>query len=157
LPILGSAAKNIFAVGFLVAALLGAFILPLTTSYSICEALGFEHGLDNEWKDAKVFYGLILFVILAPALFVILPGISLFKIMLTAQVLNGVLLPIILIFLLILINSKKRLGLPNGSRLGSFLYNLVGWEAIIRLSIISILLISFSLFPQLMEGLKGIF
>jgi len=156
-PILGSFAKNIFGVGFLFAALLGAFILPLTTSYSICEALGFEHGMDMEWKDARIFYAIILFVILLPAGLVLIPGMPLFKTMLTAQVLNGILLPIILIFLMILIGSWKKLGLPAMSKFSRMVYNFVGWEAVVRLSIISVLLILFTLFPGALQNLKNLF
>jgi len=156
-PILGDFAKNIFGIGFLFAALLGAFILPLTTSYSICEALGFEHGMDTDLKDAKIFYGIILFVIVFSAAFVLIPGVPLFKTMIAAQVLNGILLPIILIFLMILVNSWKRLGLPEMGKFGKIVYNLVGWEAVIRLSLISILLVAFTLFPQLMDSLKSLF
>jgi len=156
-PILGVFAKNIFGIGFLFAALLGAFILPLTTSYTICEALGFEHGMDTRWKDARIFYGIILFVIVFSGLFVLIPGVPLFKTMITAQVLNGVLLPIILVFLMLLVGSWKKLGLPKMGRISSLIYRFVGWEAVIRLSIISILLIAFTLFPQLMESLKNLF
>ncbi len=156
-PVLGRFAKDIFGIGFMFAALLGAFILPLTTSYSICEALGFEHGMDTDWKDATVFYGLIAAVIIFSAVFVLIPGMPLFKTMIMAQVLNGVLLPIILIFLLILLNSQKKLGLPKMGRFEKIIYNFVGWEAVVRLSIISILLIAFTLFPGSMEYLKSLF
>ncbi|HLC69892.1 MAG TPA: Nramp family divalent metal transporter [Patescibacteria group bacterium] len=154
-PVLGSLAKNIFGAGFFFASLLGAFVLPLTTSYSICEALGFEHGVDRTWKEAPTFYGMMAFTIILSAVFVMLSVFPLFHIMIFAQVVNGILLPIILIFLVIILNRGQKIGLPKGSRIGRIFYNLITWEAIIRLSLISILLVALTLFPDLLSRLFG--
>jgi NRAMP (natural resistance-associated macrophage protein)-like metal ion transporter len=155
-PILGSAAMIIFGVGFFFASLLGAFILPLTTSYSICEAFGFEHGMDTTWKEARVFYGLMAVTIGLSCIFTLLPFVSLFQIMIFAQVVNGMLLPIILIFLVLLLRKGKILGLPEQSRAGKFFYAFVTWESIIRLIIVSVVLVLFTLFPTLADVLSGL-
>lgn len=146
-PILGSAATVIFAVGFFFASLLGAFILPLTTSYSICEALGFEHGMDTTWKEARVFYGIMGAIIIASGLITLLPAFSLFQIMIFAQVVNGILLPIILIFIVLLLLKGKQLGLPESSKAGKIFYLIITGETIIRLILVSVLLVVLTMFP----------
>src|SRR3989339_325580 len=150
-PFLGRFAETIFGFGFFAASLLGAFILPLTTSYCVCEALGFEHGVNTKLKDAPVFYGLMALMILIAAAFVLTPIFSLFQIMIFAQVVNGMLLPIILVFLIILFNGGKQLGLPAQSKISSFLYNLIIWAVIACLTVVSVLLVLLTLFPNLIE------
>ena len=153
-PILGNLAEIIFGFGFFAASLLGAFILPLTTSYCVCEAFGFEHGVNTKLKDAPVFYGLMAFMILIAAAFVLTPIFSLFQIMIFAQVVNGMLLPIILVFLIILFNGGEKLGLPPLRRSSSLLFNLVTWTIIVCLSVVSLLLVLLTLFPNLVETIK---
>lgn len=153
-PILGTLAHIIFGVGFFFASLLGAFILPLTTSYSICEALGFEHGMDTTWKEAKVFYGIMGVILIASGAIVLLPHLSLFQVMIFAQVVNGMLLPIILIFLFLLLRDGEKLGLPKQSRLGKFFYYLVTWETIIRLIVVSVVLVLLTVFPTLFDVVR---
>lgn len=153
-PLLGNFAKIIFAFGFLNASILGAFILPLTTAYSICDALGWESGVNTNWKQAPQFYGLITACILLPVLYILIPNISLFRIMILAQVINGMLLPVILIFLVLLLHRRTRLGLPRGNRWSNFFYSLITWETIIRLSVISLLFALFTLWPEWLEKLR---
>lgn len=153
-PILGNFAEIIFGFGFFAASLLGAFILPLTTSYCVCEALGFEHGVDRKLKEAPTFYGLMAFMVLCAAVFVLLPVFSLFQIMIFAQVVNGMLLPIILVFLIVLFNSGNQLGLPPLGRASSILFNFITWSIIVCLSVISLLLVALTLFPNLFEIIK---
>ncbi|MBI5222492.1 MAG: Nramp family divalent metal transporter [Candidatus Magasanikbacteria bacterium] len=150
-PILGDLAEIIFGFGFFAASLLGAFIIPLTTSYCVCEALGFEHGVDRKLKEAPVFYGLIAFMVLFAALFLLTSFFSLFQVMIFAQVVNGMLLPIILVFLIILFNSGKQLGLPPLSRVSSISYNVVTWAVIVCLIAVSLLLVAFTLFPSFVD------
>ena len=153
-PILGAAATIIFGIGFFFASLLGAFILPLTTSYSICEALGFEHGMDTTWKQARVFYGLMAAVILLAGGVVLLP-ISLFQIMIFAQVVNGMLLPVILIFLVVLLRDGQQLGLPPQSRWARFFYTVITGETILRLIVVSVVLVLFTIFPSIIDTVKS--
>ncbi len=153
-PLLGRFAQIIFAFGFLNASLLGAFILPLTTAYCICDALGWESGVNTNWKQAPQFYGLITACILLPVLYVLIPNVSLFRIMILAQVVNGMLLPIILVFLILLLRRRTRLGLPKGGRVSNFIYSLITWETIVRLSLISVMLVVFTLWPEWLQKLR---
>ena len=77
--------------------------------------------------------------------------------MIAAQVLNGLLLPIILVFLILLLNKGSQIGLPEPSKKEKFFYNIVSWEAIVRLTAVSIFLILFTLAPNLLEKVKEIF
>lgn len=156
-PLLGQFTQIIFAFGFLNASLLGAFILPLTTAYSISEAFGWEHGMDTSWKEAPYFYGSMALCIVVPVFFVLLPFLSLFRTMILAQVLNGILLPVILVFLILLLRDKQNLDLPKGSRFGNFFYNLIAWQAVIVLSLASLLLAISSFFPGLINQASNFF
>lgn len=153
-PLLGRFAEIIFAFGFLNASLLGAFILPLTTAYSICDAFGWEQGMNTTWKQAPQFYGLMAICIFFPAFYVLLPNLSLFRVMILAQVVNGMLLPVILIFLVVLLRERTKLGLPKGGRVSNFIYSVITWETILRLSVISIMLVAFTVFPEWLEKLR---
>lgn len=153
-PLLGRFAEIIFAFGFLNASLLGAFILPLTTAYCICDAFGWEQGMNTTWKQAPQFYGLMAACIFLPVLYVLLPHISLFRVMILAQVVNGMLLPIILVFLILLLRRRTQLGLPKGGRVSNFIYSLITWETTIRLSLISVMLVVFTLWPEWLQKLR---
>lgn len=109
-PLVGQFASLLFAVGLVNAALLSAAILPLATAYNICEGLGVESGINKRFSEAKVFYWLYTFLIAGGAGFVLIPGMPLIKVILFSQVLNGVLLPFLLIFMLKLINRKDLMG-----------------------------------------------
>jgi len=109
-PLAGNLAQFLFAFGLFAASTLGAFILPTTTAYACCEAFGWEAGFDTTWKEAKTFYSLILAGIVIPALFVLIPNVSLVNIMIWSQDLNGILLPFILIFIMFIVNNRKIMG-----------------------------------------------
>jgi NRAMP (natural resistance-associated macrophage protein)-like metal ion transporter len=109
-PFAGKFAAILFAVGLVNASLMSAAILPLATSYNICEGLGFESGIDRRFGQAKIFYGLYTGLIVCGAGFVLLPNLPLLKVILLSQVLNGVLLPFVLVFMLILINRERLMG-----------------------------------------------
>lgn len=109
-PLAGELAQFLFAFGLFAASMLGAFILPTTTAYACCEAFGWESGFDTTWKEAKTFYSLILAGIAIPALFVLIPRVSLVKIMVWSQDLNGILLPFILIFIMFIVNNRRIMG-----------------------------------------------
>ena len=99
-PFLGAAAQYLFAIGLLSVSILAAGVLPLATAYVVCEAFGFESGLDNSFREAPVFNGLITFLMFVPAAVAMIPGLPLVDVILVAQSLNGILLPVILIFTL---------------------------------------------------------
>ena len=150
-PVAGKYASILFSFGLLGASMLAAFILPLSTAYAVCEALGFEHAVSKSYKEAPVFFGLYTALIIAGAGMVLLPGLSLYKIMLTSQVINGVLLPPILIFMVLIASDKHLMGKYANSRS----YNVIAWIFTIALIILTILLLASSIMPDLFNQLIG--
>ena len=148
-PLAGKYASQLFSFGLLGASLLAAFILPLSTAYAICEAFGFEHGVDHEYKDAPVFFGLYTALIVIGALLVLWPGLSLFQVMLASQVVNGVLLPPILIFMVLIASNRHIMG----SHANSGLYNVITWIFTIVLIILTLMLLAWTLLPEQMARL----
>jgi len=114
-PLAGRYASWLFAFGLLNASVFAASILPLSTSYTICEALGWESGVDKDFGEAPQFYGLYTVLIAIGAGVILFPGISLLTIMYVSQVVNGILLPVVLVFMLILINDKRIMGAHTNS------------------------------------------
>ncbi len=123
-PIAGDYAFILFAAGLFNASLFAASILPLTTAYTVCEGLGFESGLDRTWKQAPVFYWFYTLLIALGAAVVLLPGFNIVKTAILSQVLNGLLLPVILYFMLKLVNNKDLMGEHTNSRW----FNAVAWS-----------------------------
>ncbi len=109
-PFAGKFAMLLFAVGLINASLLSAAILPLATAYNVCEGMGFESGINKQFREAPIFYGLYTTLIVAGAGVVLIPGIPLLKVILFSQVANGILLPFVLVFMLLLINRKRLMG-----------------------------------------------
>ena len=126
-PVAGQYASSLFAIGLFGASLLAAFVLPLTASYAVCEAFGFERGIDRTWAEAPVFNGIYTFVIFFGALFVLIPKAPLISIMVLSQAVNGVLLPFLLIFMMIIINDRRIMGRHVNGRI----YNTLGWTTVI--------------------------
>ncbi|HET6935105.1 MAG TPA: divalent metal cation transporter, partial [Candidatus Angelobacter sp.] len=118
-PLAGKFAFLLFAVGLLNAALLSAAILPLATSYNICEGLGFESGVDKKFWEAPVFYWLYTALIVIGAGFVLIPRLPLIKVILFSQVANGVLIPFVLFYMLKLVNRQDLMGSYKNSRLAN--------------------------------------
>ena len=122
-PLGGDYAYLLFAFGLLNASLFAASILPLSTSYTVCEALGFESGLSKRFREAPVFYWLYTSLIVVGAAIILLPGVPWIRMAVLSQFLNGILLPFVLIFMLILVNRRSLMGaLVNGRT-----YNVVAW------------------------------
>lgn len=142
-PLAGHYAELLFVAGFFNASTLAAFILPLSTSYAICEAFGWESGIDRSFKEAPMFIGIYTFSIIIGALVVLIPKISLISVMLLAQDVNGILLPVILIFMLLIINNKSVMG----NYTNSFLFNIVAWATAILVIILTLLLLILSTIP----------
>lgn len=109
-PIAGNVAATLFAVGLLAASLLGLGVVPLASAYTACETFGWERGVDFRWREAPAFYGLLAFFIGFAALFMLIPGLPLIQVMFSAQVINGLLLPIILVFVMQLAADKRLMG-----------------------------------------------
>jgi Mn2+/Fe2+ NRAMP family transporter len=106
-PLAGQYASILFAFGFLNASLFAASILPLSTAYYVCESLGFEAGVSKSFREAPVFHGLYLGLIILAVIIIMIPSVPLLSILYLSQVVNGVLLPFVLILMLLIINDKK--------------------------------------------------
>jgi NRAMP (natural resistance-associated macrophage protein)-like metal ion transporter len=106
-PFAGQFATLLFAVGLVNASLLSAAVLPLATAYNICEGLGFESGVERRFSEAPIFYWLYTLLIVSGAGFVLIPGLPLLKVLILSQVANGILLPFVLFYMLMLINRKR--------------------------------------------------
>jgi NRAMP (natural resistance-associated macrophage protein)-like metal ion transporter len=144
-PLAGPQATILFAAGLLGASLLGLGVVPLSSAYTACEAFGWETGVDWRWREARAFYALLALFVAFPALFVLfLAPDQLVPVMFLSQVLNGVLLPFILVFVMLLANDRRIMG---GLRSGRFLLGM-GWLSTIVLAAMSILLV-FSFFVPL--------
>ena len=122
-PLAGQYAYILFAVGLFNASLFAASILPLSTAYTVCEGLGFESGVGRKFSEAPAFYWLYTALIVAGGAVVMIPGLPLVKIAVLSQVVNGVVLPFVLIFMLLLINKKELMGEYVNSRL----FNGIAW------------------------------
>ncbi|MFA7278335.1 MAG: Nramp family divalent metal transporter [Candidatus Gracilibacteria bacterium] len=109
-PIAGQYAGYLFAFGLFNASLFAAAILPLSTAYTICEALGWETGIDLSFEEAPQFYSIFTGLIVLGALVVLIPGAPLLMIMRVSQVANGILLPIFMVYLLLLAQDEKLMG-----------------------------------------------
>ena len=133
-PLAGDWAALLFAIGLVNAALLSAAILPLATAYNVCEGLGLESGVNRRFSEAPGFYWLYTLLIFFGAGVVLLPRIPLLKIIYYSQVVNGILLPFLLIFMLILINRKELMGEYRNSTW----INVIAWST-------SVILIALSL------------
>lgn len=139
-PLVGASATKLFALGLLAASLLGLGTVPLTSAYAITESLGLEAGLDHPWQEAPIFYGLLSFFVGFAALFVLIPGLPLIQAMFLSQVLNGLLLPIILIFVFLLAGNRRLLGdLASGRTL-----LMLGWLVTLAVSVMSIVYVASS-------------
>jgi len=141
-PLAGHLAEILFAFGLFSASVLGAFILPTATAYAICEAAGWEYGFDTKWKDGKAFYTIIALSIIIPALIVILPKISLINIMILSQDVNGILLPFILIFVMLIINNKRIMG----DQTNKLFDNIIAWVTIAGIILATFVLVLSSIF-----------
>jgi len=136
-PIAGSYCSWLFAFGLLNASLFAASILPLSTAYTICEAFGWESSLNTKFVEAPQFYGLYSFMIFLGAGIILLPNVPLIGIMYYSQVVNGILLPFILIFMLLLINDKRIMGNYVNGRL----MNIVSWATVVILNVLSVAMV----------------
>jgi NRAMP (natural resistance-associated macrophage protein)-like metal ion transporter len=123
-PLAGDYAFILFAAGLFNASLFAASILPLSTAYTVCEGLGFESGVDKSFSEAPFFYWFYTLLIVLGAATVLIPNFPMYKVAVLSQVLNGVLLPLIMIFMLRLINKHELMGKYTNSRW----FNVVAWS-----------------------------
>jgi NRAMP (natural resistance-associated macrophage protein)-like metal ion transporter len=136
-PLAGDYAFILFAAGLFNASLFAASILPLSTAYTVCEGLGFESGLDKGFREAKFFYWFYSLLLFAGAAVVLIPNFPLVKFSILSQVLNGVLLPLILVFMLKLINKHELMGKYTNKRW----FNVIAWTTAIIVTALSLVLV----------------
>jgi NRAMP (natural resistance-associated macrophage protein)-like metal ion transporter len=135
-PLAGQSAAILFGAGLFGASVLAAAVIPLSTSYAICEAFGWESGVDNDFNEAPAFFGIYTGIIILGGLFILIPGISLIKIILVTQQIAGILSPVILTFMIILINDKRIMGKYINNRT----QNIVSWATVVFIITLSIIL-----------------
>jgi len=136
-PLAGKWAKTLFAFGLLNASLFAASILPLSTAHVVCEGLGFEAGLDHKFREAPAFYWLYTALVVIGALIILIPGAPLLKILVLSQVGNGVWLPVVLIFMILLSNRTDLMGdKKNGP-----IFNTVAWVSSVIMIVLTVVLL----------------
>ncbi|HEV2223164.1 MAG TPA: Nramp family divalent metal transporter [Candidatus Acidoferrales bacterium] len=148
-PLAGKFAAYLFAFGLLNASLFAASILPLSTAHVICEGLGFEAGIDHKFRDARIFYGLYTALIVAGAGIILLPRAPLLKILILSQVGNGIWLPIVLVFMLLLVNRRSLMGDHVNGRV----LNVIAWSISIAMIVLTVVLAYVSIFAPSAAGL----
>ncbi len=126
-PLAGNYAAALFAFGLLNASLFAASVLPLSTSYTVCGGLGLERGVSKTLREAPVFFGLYVGTIVLSALFISLPNVPFISVLFISQVINGILLPFVLIYMLLIINDKDVMGEHVNTRI----YNYIAWATVI--------------------------
>jgi NRAMP (natural resistance-associated macrophage protein)-like metal ion transporter len=125
-PVAGRLAEALFALGLFGASVLAATIMPISTAFVICEAFGWESGVDKRFEDARAFFSIYTFVLVAGALIVLLPGLDLLPLIVASQNLQGLLLPIVLVFMVMLVNDKRLMGRHRNGRVA----NVLAWSAV---------------------------
>ncbi len=136
-PLAGKLSSHVFAFGLFVASVFSATILPLATAFFICEAFGFESGIDKKWDEAREFYILYTGILIISAIIIMIPNAPLIAISIWTQVLNGFILPVVLISMMLLVNNKKIMG----QYVNKPFQNIIGWSAVGILVALSIALL----------------
>ena len=150
-PLVGGYATGLFAVGLFNASLFAACVLPLSTSYYICEGLGWELGVDKDFREAPQFFWLFTIIIAVSAGVILLPGAPLIAIMYISLVVNGAVLPFVLIFMLKLINDKRLMGdYVNGP-----VFNTVAWATVVIVMGLTLVMTLEMVFPGLIARIMG--
>ena len=136
-PLAGDYAFILFAAGLFNASLFAASILPLSTAYTVCEGLGFESGLDKTFREAPFFYWFYTLLIVLGAGMVLIPNFPMLKVAILSQVLNGLLLPVVLVFMLLLINKHTLMGKYTNKRW----FNITAWLTVVVVTVLSLVLV----------------
>ncbi len=141
-PLAGRWAALLFAFGLLNASLFAASILPLSTAHVICEGLGFEAGIDHKFNEAPIFYWLYTILIVVGGGLILIPRAPLWRILVLSQVANGIWLPIVLIFMILLINRRDLMG----DQVNSPTFNVIAWVTSVAMIALTLVLIYFAVF-----------
>src|SRR5712692_7830019 len=136
-PLAGEYAYLLFAAGLFNASIFAASILPISTAYAVCEGLGFESGLDKRFDEAPVFYWLYTVLIVAGAGILLLPRVPLVYVSVLSQVANGVVLPFVLVFMLLLTNDRELMGDQVNSRW----FNVVAWITVVVMIVLTVVML----------------
>jgi NRAMP (natural resistance-associated macrophage protein)-like metal ion transporter len=136
-PLAGEYAYLLFAAGLFNASLFAASILPISTAYAVCEGLGFESGLDKKFREAPVFYWLYTVIIVLGAAVLLVPGLPLVYVSVLSQVANGIVLPLVLVFMLMLTNDRELMGTYTNSRR----FNVIAWTTVVVMVLLTILML----------------
>lgn len=147
-PFASGWAKALFAFGLLNASLFAASILPLSTSFVICEGLGFEAGVDRKFREAPIFYWLYTILIVLGAGAILMPGAPLVRIAILSQVANGFLLPFVLVFVLLLVNRRDLMG----EKVNNKTQNVVAWTTSVAMILLTLVLLYTGIFGNGMRG-----
>jgi NRAMP (natural resistance-associated macrophage protein)-like metal ion transporter len=150
-PFAGPFAEVLFAIGLFGASVLAAAVLPLSTSYAICEAFGFERGVSRTFKEAPFFQSLFTGMIVFGALIAMIPNLPIISVLVNLQILNAVLMPVLLVFILKLVNNPRLMG----RRVNGRIYNLISWLTTIIISVLTLLYIFFQLILPLLGVTVG--
>jgi Mn2+/Fe2+ NRAMP family transporter len=132
-PLAGPLASALFAFGLFIASIFAAVILPVATAFYVCEAFGFEAGINKKWSEAPQFYWLYTSIIAIGAGIILIPNAPLIAISLWSQRINGILLPVVLICMMLIINKKEVMGEYVNKKVG----NIIGWATIVILVLLS--------------------
>ncbi|MDP4270671.1 MAG: divalent metal cation transporter [Bacteroidota bacterium] len=143
-PLAGEFASQVFAFGLFVASIFSATILPLATAFYVCEAFGFEAGIDKKWDEAPEFYVLYTVILVLSVLIILWPNAPLIAISLWSQVINGLLLPVVLVSMMLLVNNKKIMG----EYVNKPVQNIIGWGAVTVLIGLTVTLLVMPLFGK---------
>jgi Mn2+/Fe2+ NRAMP family transporter len=144
-PFLGAYAPLLFAIGLLGASLLAAAVLPLSTAYSVTESFGFERGVSHSFREAPIFHGIFTGLLVLGVLVALIPGLPLIQLIVVSQIINGVLLPILLVFILRLVNDRRVMGEYVNTRV----QNVIAWSTVSILSVLSTIMLATLLLPAI--------
>lgn len=143
-PLAGQFAKFLFSFGLFIASVFAAVILPLATAFYICEAFGFEAGIDKKLREAPEFYFFFTIIILLSVLIILIPNAPLIAITVWTQIINGILLPVVLVSMVVIVNKVDIMG----DMVNSGMKNIISWTTIIILIVLTVILTFEPLFSK---------
>ena len=133
----GNYASLLFGIGLFGASLLAAAVLPLSTSYAICEAFGFERGVSRSFSEAPVFQSIFTGLIILGVLITLIPGLPIIQVLIVLQDLNAAMLPILLVFIILLVNNRRLMG----RHVNGLVFNIISWTTVVVITILIVLLL----------------
>jgi NRAMP (natural resistance-associated macrophage protein)-like metal ion transporter len=142
-PVAGRHASLLFAIGLFLAGTLAGFVVPLSTAYTVCDAFGWESGVNKSFQDAPRFYAIFTSFIALGAGVILIPGIPLVSVLFISQAMNGILLPVILVCMVVIINDRDIMG----EHVNRGLFDVVIWLAVLFLVALTVALVWFTIFP----------